>query len=252
MLVIVSCPRRKHINFIPGNTYLFLKYIELVAYSDNSPFLSASTGDSFAAFFAGNAAAKTDNIMGNNIATKIVSQFTINPIFNCVPAINCTLNPYQFTRFITIIDKIIPTNPAITPKFVVQTMDKEWNWSQYGLSSNPAISPEFIIRNINEEWDWGEFGLSRNPAITPEFVMKNISQITILSLDDLDGMMEVMRKRQSMYTGESTINAERLDSPATRARLYGPNPAHPVTKRHRLVGAGLQISMRSGPAPGST
>ena len=52
-----------------------LEIFQCLSYKDSSPFLSASTGESIDAFFAGIAAATTESKTGNANAIKIVNQF---------------------------------------------------------------------------------------------------------------------------------------------------------------------------------
>jgi len=52
---------------------------------------------------------------------------------------------------------------------VLKTVNRDWDWGKYGLSSNPAITPELVLQTLKKGWSWGN--LSCNPAITPELVL---------------------------------------------------------------------------------
>ena len=53
-------------------------------------------------------------------------------------------------------------NTNITPEFIRENLDKDWDWGL--LSLNPSVTPEFIRENLDKPWDWGL--LSSNPGIT--------------------------------------------------------------------------------------
>jgi hypothetical protein len=60
----------------------------------------------------------------------------------------------------------ISSNPSIDTSFLIENLDKRWNWIL--LSSNPAISISFISDHLLLPWYW-EFVGAR---VTPEFVEK--------------------------------------------------------------------------------
>ena len=63
-------------------------------------------------------------------------------------------------------------------KFVMEHIDKPWEWGRYGLSYNPSITMKFVTEHLDQpwDWDWGRGGLSSNPSITMKFVNDNIDQ----------------------------------------------------------------------------
>mgnify|MGYP001595459178 CR=1 FL=1 len=90
----------------------------------------------------------------------------------------------------------LSSNRAVTPKFVLENLDKPWDWGGFGLSANSSMTVEFFehIIKLNEDYkldknchpenvtkcqikyniDWGFRGLSQNRCITTEFIEKYI------------------------------------------------------------------------------
>jgi hypothetical protein len=74
----------------------------------------------------------------------------------------------------------LSANPNITPQFVLDHLDRDWNWAV--LSSNPGMTLNFIEDTLGT-YDWHFFsrvgwntkgGLSGNPNITPKFVLDHL------------------------------------------------------------------------------
>jgi hypothetical protein len=70
----------------------------------------------------------------------------------------------------------LSANFSITLEFIEKYIDKPWIWHDYGLSLNRVIVPEFVEKHFDKPWCWNKNGLSRNISITMDFVERNINK----------------------------------------------------------------------------
>ncbi len=107
---------------------------------------------------------------------------------------------FKLMHFIDIVSDLIngdslSHNVSLTPEFVKQYLDWDWDWS--ALSRNPNMTPQFIQTHQNWNWDWNT--VLRNPSITPEFVEWMIKTKKFNSQRHINELMKLARKRKYNY-----------------------------------------------------
>lgn len=121
-------------------------------------------------------------------------------------------------------------NPSLTRKFLVDNLDKEWNWIR--LSSSIAITEDIVEELIDHplaHWHWGMCGLSKNPNLSYDFVERHLDKpwdYRLLSMNN-QGLNRVLREIDTEEASQARIQkrTDRLRRQLMR-RTWHPSRIH--------------------------